>query len=618
MRTWLVLFILSILVVPSYANEVSLYVPAVRETDYGYQGVLGTLNVKAEPGNGRVYVDTLPLTEIDTQSSARLAKEVLEDVLNVNMEKYDLFFVIRSDSPIVGGPSAGGAMTAAAIASFLNLSVDNSVVMTGTINPDGSIGPIGGVFEKAQAVARNNGTVFLVPEGQSIIRTQETKQLGSTGIVSIVSTPVTIDLREYAMEKWSLKVLEISDIREAVKYMTGYEIEDPGKGVLKENPYLELIMREMAEEKLDLVGKKLEDAKESLTQASLSYEYTIQLQKIVDDQSKRLSEARELFSSGKYYSSSSKLFIVAINLEYVENVIKFIESKSSKNYAESLIISSADYVKLVEQRVNQSMNKIDNITDIEIISASQERMLEAESHVNDAWQSFYRSSYLDAIYYASYAKERANTADTWLSLTDKFSGSRLDFSFDKLKGLAERRIEDATSSIIYASTIGIDLANEDAMLEDAKESYQNGAYSTAIFNAIMARAGANLKMEIRGQNDLSNRVARYENNALLAIQKSEQTGAFPVLAISYLEYGKSFADSDHATALRYMKYAKEFADASKDIYKIIEGRTQEEQLPVITQTPESTSLLPAAMLIAGLAIGLIAGSKIKSSKKRRR
>ncbi|RLI96579.1 MAG: hypothetical protein DRO96_02815, partial [Candidatus Aenigmatarchaeota archaeon] len=61
------------------AGSVEIYIPAVKETEQGYVGVLATLNVTVKPGRGHVYVDTLPLTKIDTQASARLAKEVTEE-----------------------------------------------------------------------------------------------------------------------------------------------------------------------------------------------------------------------------------------------------------------------------------------------------------------------------------------------------------------------------------------------------------------------------------------------------------------------------------------------------------------------------------------------------------
>ena len=58
-------------------RNVTVYAPAVAETDDGYVGVISTITVTIQSkGSGRVFVDTLPLTQIDMQGSARLSVKV--------------------------------------------------------------------------------------------------------------------------------------------------------------------------------------------------------------------------------------------------------------------------------------------------------------------------------------------------------------------------------------------------------------------------------------------------------------------------------------------------------------------------------------------------------------
>jgi PDZ domain-containing protein len=67
--------------------------------------------------------------------------------------------------PNMGGPSAGLAY-ALAITDWLDKPDDargRPVAATGTIAPDGSVGPVGGVHEKAIAVRHAGAKVFLVP-----------------------------------------------------------------------------------------------------------------------------------------------------------------------------------------------------------------------------------------------------------------------------------------------------------------------------------------------------------------------------------------------------------------------------------------------------------------------
>jgi uncharacterized protein len=48
-----------------------------------------------------------------------------------------------------------------------NMPAAKTIVMTGTINSDGTIGPVGGILEKATAAKNIGATTFLVPSGQS-------------------------------------------------------------------------------------------------------------------------------------------------------------------------------------------------------------------------------------------------------------------------------------------------------------------------------------------------------------------------------------------------------------------------------------------------------------------
>lgn len=68
----------------------------------------------------------------------------------------------------IGGPSAGLAFTLSLIdeLSAGELTGANRVAVTGTINLDGTVGPIGGLAQKGSAVAQNGVKYFLVPTAQ--------------------------------------------------------------------------------------------------------------------------------------------------------------------------------------------------------------------------------------------------------------------------------------------------------------------------------------------------------------------------------------------------------------------------------------------------------------------
>jgi PDZ domain-containing protein len=76
---------------------------------------------------------------------------------------------ISIDTGQVGGPSAGLAFTLGLVDDLTpgDLTGGKSVAATGTIAPDGTVGPIGGLDHKVDAVRHAGVTLFLVPDSQT-------------------------------------------------------------------------------------------------------------------------------------------------------------------------------------------------------------------------------------------------------------------------------------------------------------------------------------------------------------------------------------------------------------------------------------------------------------------
>ncbi|MBX3284152.1 MAG: PDZ domain-containing protein [Actinobacteria bacterium] len=72
---------------------------------------------------------------------------------------------VEIDSGQVGGPSAGLAFTLAILDRITpgDLTGPDPVAVTGTIELDGSVGPVGGVLQKTEAAVRAGAKLFIVP-----------------------------------------------------------------------------------------------------------------------------------------------------------------------------------------------------------------------------------------------------------------------------------------------------------------------------------------------------------------------------------------------------------------------------------------------------------------------
>jgi|Deesub1362A_J573_1020465.scaffolds.fasta_scaffold01304_15 uncharacterized protein len=207
---------------PALIEERSSTAHIVAVSSQNNQGVIGEVRVQIVPGEGRVLINTNPFIEPDTQYSAETAVKVASEVTGVDLSTYDVIFDFQINGTLLGGPSAGAAMTIATIAAIENKSVREDAVITGTIESDGRIGEVGGILEKAQAAAQNGMKLFLLPQGQSQIKYYEkvVKERSFHGITlyEVYYVPSYLNLTEY-MSSYGLKIIEVSDIREAMKYL---------------------------------------------------------------------------------------------------------------------------------------------------------------------------------------------------------------------------------------------------------------------------------------------------------------------------------------------------------------------------------------------------------------
>src|SRR3989344_1323450 len=97
---------LSALVTSGAKNEGRVKLLAVTESgNKTYGGSIADLQLDIQKGTGRVFIDTLPASKLDTQMSTRLARSIACKYTNEDCSKRDFFYTIRANSAIVDGPS---------------------------------------------------------------------------------------------------------------------------------------------------------------------------------------------------------------------------------------------------------------------------------------------------------------------------------------------------------------------------------------------------------------------------------------------------------------------------------------------------------------------------------
>jgi len=194
---------------------VKMKLPAV---DASGKGVLTDLAIEVMPGTGRILVDIDNLIFwADTQQSIKIARYVAANISEKDVSDYDLVYNIYANASLIGGPSAGAAIVIATIAALEGKPLNQSVMITGTINQDGSIGRVGDIFEKSEAARSVNATLFLVPEGQgygSVSKTE--KECEKYGIVEICTIEQVYE--KTSINQNGIRIIEVSNIRDALEY----------------------------------------------------------------------------------------------------------------------------------------------------------------------------------------------------------------------------------------------------------------------------------------------------------------------------------------------------------------------------------------------------------------
>jgi ATP-dependent Lon protease len=185
------------------------------------EGTLINISAEVQPGKGRVLVQTTPLMGVVFQDAANTAVSVAENETGNNLSSSDIIFSINAKDqiPAVDGPSAGALMTLLMISAIdSNVKLNDSITLTGTIDSDGNVGAIGGVFEKAQAAKAGGKTLFLIPRENNELVVYKDVERQFHGFTVIESVPEVVNAKEYIEQNVGIRTDYIDTIDDLLKY----------------------------------------------------------------------------------------------------------------------------------------------------------------------------------------------------------------------------------------------------------------------------------------------------------------------------------------------------------------------------------------------------------------
>ena len=317
---WLILFLL--LVPCVFASDIKLL--ALQENGLNKSGVTVDLHLDIKDGSGKVYLETVPLSQTTTQVSMRFAEQMACNDFDFNCSQYDFFFTIISGAPIISGPSAGGAAAVLVAADLMGLELSEDVAMTGTINSGGLIGFVGGVKEKIEGAANAGMTRVLIPKDSAI---QEVNG-------------IKLDVIKYG-EELGVEVIEVATLREALSYFTSFKDTSNNQEFNLDPQYVK-IMETIANDLCSRAGS---------------------------DNFSRLG--KEKIAQNKFYSAASFCFRSSVN--YYADLYA--------NYSNSTLNEMQDKLgkQLIDFKEQVSKKDIKTINDLQTYMAVMERIDEANS-----------------------------------------------------------------------------------------------------------------------------------------------------------------------------------------------------------------------------------------------
>jgi polyhydroxyalkanoate synthesis regulator phasin len=154
-------------------------------------GIVLPIEVEIVPsGEGIISIDVKNVKyETGFQDAVRTAVTVASEYSSVSVSDKDIIVRVVNDygdGPItIDGGSAGALITGMISAGLTDKEIKSSTLITGTINPDGSVGRIGSVDKKADAAADFGAKILLVPNEQ-VFDHESIKVIGVSNIDDVM------------------------------------------------------------------------------------------------------------------------------------------------------------------------------------------------------------------------------------------------------------------------------------------------------------------------------------------------------------------------------------------------------------------------------------------------
>ncbi len=413
------------------------YVPAVVGSD----GELVNVSMSLVPGTGTTFVSVYPRTGLMTQDSVDGAITYARG-LSGSGDGCDVLvdFGSNPSTNLIDGPSAGTALTTMAYSLLTGKPERDDAIITGTIDPAGDVGPVGGLYEKATGAARMGAKYFITPPE---------------------SFYEILLLRNVEL-KYGIQVLQAQKVEDVIGFMTqNLSIpQQPLSARMRSIPQLPQY-DDTRIAGLAPVAQSMIDLEDGLASSFPVQDNDTQVMKAFFQN--EVQRQQKIDSSGYLFSAANEAFLNYIDLSTIRIIldgnVDLPRARGDVGICltnitrPNLTDANFEWVVGADLRQQWAYDKLNNIT-------TDSNMIEDEKVVE----------YNDLMY----AQGWCDVAKGLLAAAPA-GGKPIDES--AWKGLAQ-------SQISQAKAIGPSSEDTTAKLQSAEESYDAGHYGAAIYDAV--------------------------------------------------------------------------------------------------------------------------------------
>lgn len=578
------------------SDPVEVTALAVAEDAQGtFVGVSATVTAQVlAAGSGQVFVATKPLAQTDMQGSARLASRVAAHTLGLDWTAYDYLVTFDSSSTVIGGPSAGGVMALALTVALHNLdtptqrwTLDVDVAGTGTINPDGTIGPVGGIPAKAEGAARAGIKTFLYPAGLDIATTQVRGQA------------VAVDMQDHCTDL-GITCRPAATLADLLSAAAGVDVSQPVQDLPDTTDYA-AVLGDSVREQVDALEARIAAARADGRLAGLTQAERNRVAGELDGADERLDAAATALAEGAYYLAATRSFQGAIAAGRAELLVSFYDdgrTRANLNAAVAACQAAADEASGLADPLTAG-----DLTRLYAVGAAQTRATQAQDLAAQATQQAQTTQVevaIEALFTTAFCKERAATVAWWANLRDLFPAGP---AIADPALLARDALDEARDMVVYAEAVLGATANAEAtaLLASAETHFEAARFAAAVVDAIEAQTAASVQMQAVGGSGVPEAVLQAaQQSAARAIVQARAGDIEPMLSVSLVELAQDQSDSADALANLWTARSLALLDQAQPA---IEPRLQ----PVLDEEGERVAMgvLAGAIVGAGLVAALV-------------